>query len=264
MRQTHPHYRRGFTLVELLVVIGVILLLLTIAVLGYRHLDAAAAHRETVAELKACQAMLIEYENSASLRGIEGTWTGAPIPAPPAPIYADNPAATPPKASIALADVAGDMTDASGTGTARFSAKAVTKTKQIMAILLRIPKNRTLVGQLPPKRLMQPPPNASAAQQYTMDAGVIVLDGWNNPIIFVPAGGLQVNILDPVSKAEVTYVIRSTGRFPLTDIKSHPMTGQERPFFASAGQDGWFAYNNTGGATTPPDYGSDNIYSFEE
>jgi len=87
------------------------------------------------------------------------------------------------------------------------------------------------------------------------DATPVMLDAWNNPIIFVPAPGL----------AGVTFESAGTTQHRITSSGIKPdlngdgdfydtnelAPGGSRPFFASAGPDGIF--------TT----GDDNIYSFE-
>src|SRR5205085_11015114 len=90
-----------------------------------------------------------------------------------------------------------------------------------------------------------PTPGGSAEWRDETDAPIhvpLILDAWNNPIIFVPGSGLRVRLLngkkslDPADNTQ-TYVIQSPDK---------------RPFFASAGPDGDFAK------------GDDNIYSFEQ
>ena len=68
-----------------------------------------------------------------------------------------------------------------------------------------------------------------------------VSDGWGNPIIYVPAGGLTgVNLGASSTSNGITYTNTVTITSP-----------DNRPFWASAGPDGNFAN------------GDDNIYSFE-
>jgi hypothetical protein len=80
---------------------------------------------------------------------------------------------------------------------------------------------------------------------------VVLLDGWGNPIIFVPRGGIHVLIKNQTSGSNDTYLVRSTGTALIT-TSDPPMTGSERPFWASAGQDGDFTQ------------GADNVYSFQD
>lgn len=261
MRQT----RRGFTLIEILVVIGIILVLVGLLVAGFRHLNRTAANKETTSELHVCKGLLQEYENHNGLQGVEffvgtppvkATDNGAPATPKLFPVYADAASGdTIAKdwESVALTDVSsGSNTDVgskSPTGSARY-APAITNTLNVMYVLMRIPANQTTVQSIQAKRLMEPIPPATSPNPITQ--GAVLLDGWGNPIIYVPRAGLHVNIKDPTNGNLVPYVVRSTGTLPITGGQDPAMTGSERPFWASAGQDGDFTA------------GEDNVYSFQD
>jgi hypothetical protein len=85
----------------------------------------------------------------------------------------------------------------------------------------------------------------------------VLLDGWGNPIIFVPASGLHVRLLNGVGNynsgsISQDYIIVSPEGAVINQGSAAPIvTKLGRPFFASAGPDGDFTK------------GDDNIYSFE-
>ena len=68
-RRTH----RGFTLIEILVTLGIMLVLVAIAVLGFRHFDKVAAENLTRTRLENCKSMLSQYEGQATLSALEGS-----------------------------------------------------------------------------------------------------------------------------------------------------------------------------------------------
>jgi prepilin-type N-terminal cleavage/methylation domain-containing protein len=275
--------RRGFTLIELLVVIGIIMVLVAILTYSYRAINRTAATKETNAELKICTGMLVNYEGRNGLNGIEFFTTqvkdtGTVSPPPPNtpnlyPVFQDPAAAmggtnltqtataSPPGTAgscwpvVYAQDVTGTSTDMGdkAAGSARYGT-AVQNTLDVSYVLVRIPENLTIAQGVQSKRIMEPilPTSGGTVTPNPITQGVILLDGWGNPIIFVPRGGLHVNIKDPSTGNLVTYVVRSTGSYPVTGSQDPPMTGNERPFFASAGQDGDFTQ------------GEDNVYSFQE
>jgi prepilin-type N-terminal cleavage/methylation domain-containing protein len=77
----------------------------------------------------------------------------------------------------------------------------------------------------------------------------ILLDAWNNPIIFVPATGLRVRLQADPSKEHI--VISPEGEVNNTTA-APTIVRPGRPFFASAGPDGDFTL------------GDDNVYSFDK
>jgi hypothetical protein len=207
------------------------------------------------------------------LAGIESSDLQASNPAPPPtkfPVYSDFGGPTMPLATVFIADLqangTSDLSDQSMANRPRYPSPvgkpvppgsvSVSNTRDVMSILLRIPSNRTLVTNLPPKRILEPPPTASGAvaPPASISSGVVVLDGWSDPIIFVPRGGLHVYIKNPTnpSAPPTEYIVRSSGTFPKAQLPKHPLTASDRPFFASGGQDSDF--------TT----GEDNVYSFQE
>jgi hypothetical protein len=108
-------------------------------------------------------------------------------------------------------------------GSADRTGPAVRQTREMMARLRSLPTNRATLEQLPP---------SSVWGGATTLEGPVILDGFNNPIIFVPADGL-------------TGVRTRSGTLTIKDP-------DQRPFFASAGADGDFQA------------GDDNLYSFEK
>lgn len=280
--------RRGFTLIELLVVIGIIMILVAILVYGYRSMNRTAATKETHAELKVCKGMLTEYEGRNQFAGIESFAAaqqldpGAPNQTPKQfPVYLDpdtfpaaNPAEyqwvgtnhMPPWPTLQLTDVQaggknsdmGDKSNSSSNPSARYYSAAVPATLDVMYVLMRIPANQSLAQTLNAKRILEPipPMDSPAPAPNPVSQGVVLLDGWGNPIIFVPRAGIHVNILrlDPSTGKMVPKLalVRSTGTFDVSAGGDPPLTGAERPFFASAGQDGDFTQ------------GDDNVYSFNE
>lgn len=146
-----------------------------------------------------------------------------------------------------------DMSSRSA-GDARYSAASVKRTGDVMLVLLRVPANRNIVQSVQSKRILEVPPGGKPSL-FTMDNyGAVLLDGWGDPIIFVPRGGIHVNIKDPANPSGTPneYVVRSTGMFPASQLSTRPVLPADRPFFASAGQDGDFTL------------GEDNIYSFQD
>jgi hypothetical protein len=105
-------------------------------------------------------------------------------------------------------------------------------------------------------------PSSDPSAGWTPDLGPacpVILDAWNNPIIFVPATGLRVRKHgdkpdgDPKTPDMQTMIIVSPeGKVDYTSAAQPKVVQSGRPFFASAGPDGDFAK------------GDDNIYSFDQ
>ena len=170
----------------------------------------------------------------------------------------------------------------------RWVSDAVRWTQGVMFILLKDPKNRALVTKIPPDHILETPPpitrqDLSTNPQtgvieapgdaprppFTIDAAV-PLDGWGNPIIFVPRGGIHV-LMDPSNSGTLAeYVVRTSGTYLLSNGLP-PVGPGDHPFFASAGQDRYFVDLTGGPASdgaqrgfrTAVDHSSDNVYSFQ-
>jgi len=210
----HFARRRGFTLVELLVVIGIILVLIAIVVAGIRHASQMAARHETEAELKVCEDLLKEYQAVNGLKNLEGPTSTVTagyalnLPMPwlnhsyYLPMYLDpigvtEVTGTQPETALGIADFvgavptnstgaprsidAGDMSDKSSGNNPRYGCRAMYDTMGVMFLLLKDPKNRALVSGMPPKRILETwapfNPQDKAQPAFQIDAAVL-LDGW--------------------------------------------------------------------------------------
>ena len=88
----------GFTLIEMTVVIGVLLLLMSMAVYGYKMLSQAASNKSTETRLQLCSSVFSEYQLVNNLGQIEGNQSAyAPVLqngvsswVPNNPLYATN------------------------------------------------------------------------------------------------------------------------------------------------------------------------------
>lgn len=108
--------RGGFTLMEIMVVVGIILLLMSLGVVGYRSLDRTAALRQTRVTLSNAQAMVATYEATNGIGRLD--YQNTPIPNP------------------------------------GVNGKTHAQTKAAMKILRTIPKNKAAIEQLPVKTVI--------------------------------------------------------------------------------------------------------------
>jgi hypothetical protein len=102
---------------------------------------------------------------------------------------------------------------------------------------MSLPTNAKAMTGLPANAIATLPPGVFAG--YISLGQPVILDGWGNPILFCPSGGLLnvcVNVKNTTSP-QIPLVITSP---------------DGRPFWASAGPDGDFVK------------GDDNIYSFQQ
>lgn len=200
--------QNGFTMVEVMVAIGILVLLAGITVLGFRQVSISGKRTSTESTLTQCRSLLTEYETKNKQVGI-------PTAAVVAPGWVED-------------------IDVTGTNP-RYNAAAIAATNGVMGLLQAIPENRAMLAKLPGEKLLR---RGGAV------ANPILLDAWNNPVLFVPAGGLSGVTLAGTGGRTVTSrgVIADGGEVPVG----------ARPFWASAGPDGNFAK------------GDDNLYSFEK
>lgn len=188
-----PDARRGFTLIELLIVIGVLGILITLGVLGFGRISTQNKQKATYTTLANCASLLKEFAAQANVN----TFGNATLSATSFGfVTADNP---------------GGRDAAANESRNRFF-NAAWQIPALRKSLENFPQDQRLVSSVP-------------------GAAFVPTDAWNNPILFVPAGGLTDVRIDGASRT----ITAPDGR----------------PFFVSAGADGNFIT------------GDDNVYSFE-
>lgn len=284
--------RRGFSLIELLVVVSILAIIATIATYSFNSVNRTAKVKATRASMESLRAMLAEGENSKYGLNLSGSFSGA-VPA-------------------------GVTVDADHTnGQMGRYGLAVLKTHRFLQKLSRIPANRQAFQNLPPESVTNlmwaegmnysvgdivksngifytckndvvgsstPPPGSdwdtTSAATYVAP---LLLDAWHNPIILVGyaqvpsntqpdtdvltayglapvnlSGAANRRIVNPPS---VFYIpeewdgnIASFSGYTASDRAKvvSNLSQIYRPFFASAGPDGKL-YE-----------GDDNVYSFDE
>jgi len=207
--------QHGFSLLELTVVIGIIMLLLTLSVVGYRYLEASAARNRTRTVLHDLEAMTAELDRTGGM---------IRLVAPSGALYTTTQTlSSPGNATLGGGNQVGISNS--------YSTPA-------LGILALVPANQQALTQLPVKSLVP-----GTLRLYNNIQVSAVADGWGNPIIFVPPGGLTNVQLGAKANSSGSITYSNTVTITSPD---------HRPFWASAGQDGNF--------TT----GDDNVYSFEK
>lgn len=237
---------RGFTLIEILVVVSILAILAGILLVALGSVSRASKKKATVALLENARSMLAEYELTSKLplafdagytpsvaqltaKQTELTNAGFPL------FYAAGTSVAP---GLVTADTEA-YTGASATKNRR-QMPAMVATGEVFSRLRAVPKNETSFGNLDPANLM------NATDDVAVTTGPkyqVPLDAWGNPILFVYRSLTGVNEGyndgDPSLAASYSNPAR---------IKT---ATDGKPFFVSAGPDGNFST------------GDDNLYSFE-
>lgn len=257
--------RQGFSLLEILAVIGIILVLVAIAVVTFGALNPSAKSTKTT--LSNLQAMVKEAEGA-----IGSGWAG--------PGRIDAPAGPVTKETANLRFRYGPPTVLTRAVLTRAGSMPNIR-RAIQSLPQKQVESATQFNPRPPaptgggwtqrdyqagevvsvagapqvfyvcthehKRDESRPPPDSRLWARDDPAGVIVLDAWNNPIIWVP--GALTNV---TAGGQTGRMVTSTGVVDATQFPvNRPLPAGARPFFASAGPDGDFRT------------GDDNVYSFE-
>jgi type II secretory pathway pseudopilin PulG len=239
--------RGGFTLLEILVVIGIIILLVAMGVIGFQALDQSG--KVTKAALSNLQSMLAEYQAMNGLRDQpEQIWrntatVSTKVPANNASLWAEQ------------VDVRNGANVAGG-GPQRYEWGPVGNTQLVYQFLNRLPSNKQLITKLPSKQIhgMADGGDRGKVLLGPSDKKVIdpplILDAWNNPVIFVGSDGMIGVALS--GKSDKPFWRITSGGIVDASVPLTSLPRSARPFFASAGPDGDFRT------------GDDNVYSFEQ
>lgn len=281
--KTASKYRnsRGFSMIEILVAIGILVVLIGIVAFTVSNVTGGAKKNETTVRMEALNAMLTELNTTAKYtkqpsRMFYGTaptlWDATNNG--PFDIWRDGDpntgTATNPHQPIGPVGLVTE--DAFNTGKFdRIKSAAVHNTQLVMGLLLSVPRNSSTLANLPPKSFMDNPYKnttpvvanlgsitfVNAADKKTPFKPSLLVDGWNNPIIFVPAAGLRGVTFKEHGPSEL-HIITSTKKLieeadvgGPPDFATYVPPAGALPFFASAGPDGDFST------------GDDNVYSFE-
>jgi len=247
--------RKAFTLIELLLVIGVLVILIGIVVWGLKGGGTAVAAKATRTTLQNVTNMSEELNRKNKMEGLNSIYPTKPPDVPPVP----GPETAP-------GNVTSDTKNQDRLGS------AVYRTAQFMRYLSSIPDNKKILERLPSDQLLSVPASGS------FSGGTVVLDGWRNPILFVPPAGLQYVASKEKNATAGSGTNYARGARVIAQAKDSPSGGlvfwtainststappgpdwfegirspDGRAFWASAGPDGSFID------------GDDNIYSFEQ
>lgn len=261
-RAGRPAARRGFTLLEILVVIGIILLLVAIGVVAFGVLDQSGKVTKTT--LANLQSMLAEYQARTGLREPQQQiWSRDSL------VNTNTAPNADPRIDLWTTEIrldgAPSYSVTSGS-TQRYNWGPVANTQMVLRHITRLPENKQTMTKLPSKQVHGIPDGVKGNKLFpTTDPKVIdpplVLDAWGNPVLFVGSDGLAAvsfesrrDTSSPSSQVPA-YRVNSTGVTPLAKLPAINLTNRSkswRPFFASAGPDGDFKT------------GDDNVYSFEQ
>ncbi len=269
----------AFTLLELLVVIGIILVLIGLFFAGAKIVTTQAKARDTKTALETCKMMLDNYRQATHL--------SRPVPQMLAPgpigvtvINPSNNAGSISGTSLfwTVGEEAVPTTALSGDAitpaTLAGQPPAVLNTICVMAVLVTLPENRTIINNLPATKVLN----------VTLPSGQVIpliRDGYGNPILFVPGGGIgnySANGALWLNASTAGYgIVTANGNITPTappspyllstydaNMLPNNATWTGQPFFVSAGPDGDVSnsHGNTSGTPTS-DMTDDNIYSFQ-
>jgi type II secretory pathway pseudopilin PulG len=263
--------RRAFTTIELVVAISILIVLIGIVVVAMRAVVGGSKEKATHVTLDNLRGMLTELELKGGLSRQPGSmWVNnTEVKSPPVALdfWHDG---DPTKNAVPQPDpvVAPSGTVRRGEA-GRYDNDLVANTAIAFNMIASIPANRTAIGQLPSNQLDSIPSTGMPNHLLAFQPQPLILDGWGNPIIFVPAGGLEVRFESRKdSSGNVPMLVVTSGGVYDRTAAPPAIPAGIRPFFASAGPDGIFGWTDVNGNGTfdAGDIagGDDNLYSFEQ
>jgi prepilin-type N-terminal cleavage/methylation domain-containing protein len=271
--------RRGFTLIELIVVIGVVVILIGLLFGGFAKWQDTAKRNLTITRLEMLNSMLAELEaqghatfqnqwfmSSNPANALDARYFGNvradAVPVPPQ--YDEQGNLNVPN-DVIWYQLAGILTQKAVAFNNRYEAILyMSKGMSIPAIsginsngwscpvgimqqLTTLPNNATALAGITTDGtaldVMFDAAHTGGLPPFSATGPAVILDGWGNPILFAPAAGLCGVYANTATK--------NASPQPLTPGQANIVISPDgRPFFVSAGPDGDFIT------------GDDNIYSF--
>lgn len=230
---------RGFTMVEIMTSVAIIAILAAMFLLGFKYVGASSKAKKTQVRLETLRNMLNEFEvKGGRMRLIDDRYAK-----PVAGGWSVADRQTLPKGNIGESSAL------------RFSGDlAITRTQEVMRILIAVPENRSLLNSMPPEALMDSnttdPADPTGKKVLKMNPPILV-DAWNNPILFGPRRAIPWATVSNVPPT-VAPPVSSTLKWGVTGLTSptadyQPVDG--KGIWASAGPDEDFSL------------GDDNLYS---
>jgi prepilin-type N-terminal cleavage/methylation domain-containing protein len=269
--------RRAFTLLELLIVIGIIVILASLVLAVSSTVIRASEDRATRNTIEVLNAAVEEYERTAERRityksGLGGGFAadpnavagyrydvdGALAPSAAAPFPGSGPSAADLVTTwTVLASPYGSLV---GGGLPSYSMSPFRRTAYLIALLSASPSSGAVISKLPESVFRYVGASTGNGKRMVRHA----VDSWDTPIIAIFPGREAVGA--DVATPALTALVDKDGTIRSDSERAAPALGglqvsckDRRVLFVSAGNDSRFT-NLTGSVYTPS---TDNLYSYE-
>jgi prepilin-type N-terminal cleavage/methylation domain-containing protein len=206
---------RGFTIIELMIAISIIVVLVLMLFGAYGYVVRNAKVRDTRVALAMASTLLSNYEQATQFQRpppplYSAYWTGSAAGGGAqdftmlaVPFWtggftgSGEPIPAPPNGNMSAAVINNVIQTDNAPGPKIALPQPVVDTLCVMVALEAIPDNQTILNNLPSNRKMQI--DVSLTKGGATFQVPLLLDGWGNPILFVPGDGLYgvTTNLDP-------------------------------------------------------------------
>lgn len=247
-------HRGGFTLIEVMVAVGIILILVAVSIAGIAQLSKHTKAQRTTTVLETAKSLLDGYRASDSSQSALKALYDTNNDAYKTPFLPNGPgqdldvslvggclmATKGPNGQHDWATIVGDTNNPG-------LQKEIEFTARVMQVLLRVPENRQAMEKLPAESKFILTANGTAITT----APPLLADGNGEPILFVPPAGFEsVQISGLNTGGLANPVLKSDGRLHPVGTADPVPCVNPLPFWVSSGADRDY--------TT----GDDNAYSF--
>ncbi len=232
--------RRGFTVIELLVVMGIIIVLATFLFYAYQKVVLDRKISDTKTALQSAKALLANYEQATHYRRPPPTlfcslWGNAQWP--PMGTSFSSSFWTAGITSIANAPGAGEPAatainpDIFNNTNASFCPVQLADTICAMYAIQSIPENQAILNSLPTnlKKTVQVTQSQVTGNNAPVETVTLILDGWGNPLLFAPADGLY-----GVETSADSTTTPPAGTYPQGQQLFYRKLGSNEPFIYTA------------------------------